>query len=228
MKKSQLNELENELNNIRDSKIEVINDNDIFKSNCIPKGSKVYNIECSILFVDIRNSTNMTDTTGRKNMVKVYKMFATLVSKAVSENDGYVRQFIGDGMMCCFVNDDDRNSGEKAISTAITINTYLQEVYNPMMSDEMKINCGIGIRTGHVYVTKMKIRKYELVTQIFYPSSITNYASKFCNLADSGNIIFDYKTYEHLSKELKDLSEDFNLGEYGDSKIMKNIIWKID
>lgn len=58
--------LKNELKQIINLEIKVENIKTHFYDNQIPKGIKVYNLGCSIMFVDIRNSTEMTDENGRK------------------------------------------------------------------------------------------------------------------------------------------------------------------
>lgn len=226
MKKEKLTTLKNELLQIKDSKVEVENVNYIPSENEISKKSKVKNLQCSIMFVDMRNSTKMQDTTGRKNMVKIYKMFARLVVKAVEDWGGKVMQIVGDGMLCLFINDNE-NSGQNAVNAYISTNTYIKNVYNKIVDDDWAIECGFGICSGHLYITKTGVRGKDKCAQVVYPSSITNYASKFCDLAHGGSLLLDEETYKQLDKETKNEIKKINTKEYGIAYCMENISWQI-
>lgn len=226
MNKGQIKTLKNELENIRTLKIEKEDIYTYLDDSQISKKSKVKNLECSIMFVDMRHSTDMTDEVGRLNMVKIYKMFTRLVVRAVEENDGHVAQIMGDGMLCIFTGDN-INSGQKAVDAAISINTYLETAYNPIVDNNWKIECGIGIRTGHVYITRVGIKGKNRCSKVVYPSSITNYACKLCNLAEGGEILFDNTTYSQINKICKDRATTAKNKYLKNCKSIKNTVWEI-
>lgn len=99
MNKGDINQLTKELKDIQNLKIETENISYIPNEQEISKKKKAKNLQCSVMFVDMRNSTNMQDANGRKNMLKIYKMFAKLVTRAVEENCGKVMQIVGDGLL---------------------------------------------------------------------------------------------------------------------------------
>lgn len=224
MKQSEINSLKNKLKNILDTKISVTNQSVFLDVKQIPKGKNVYNVEGSIMFVDIRNSTILSDSIGRKNMVKIYKMYTQLCKDAVTYYGGKILQIVGDGVLCAFTNDENMLSGEKAVSAAMKIHTYIEKAMNVLLDGGWKIGCGIGIRTGHVYVTRLIVGNDD---QVAYPSDITNYASKLCREAKSGNVIFDSKTYEHLSRNLKDVTRSYQ-SDWGTFNIIEGRTWKIE
>ncbi|MFH1693340.1 MAG: adenylate/guanylate cyclase domain-containing protein [Bacillota bacterium] len=224
MDRSELESLKNELKQIYDKSISVTNQDGFLAKSQVPSGKNVYNIETTIMFTDIRSSTVLTDIIGRKNMVKIYKMYTKLCKKAINERNGIILQIVGDGILCAFTNDSTGNSGQRAVDAAITINTYIAESMNPLLEPNWKINCGIGIRTGHVYVTRLTT---DNGSEVAYPSDITNYASKFCNLAEKDQIIIDSKTYEHLSSNYKTYCERYNTL-LQDTYIIKEATWEIN
>ncbi len=223
MDRSDLNSMKNELSQIFDKKIEVINQNGFQDKSQIPSGKKVYNIETSLMFIDIRNSTVLNDSIGRKNMVKIYKMYTKLCKQAINDNNGTILQIVGDGILCAFTNDSTGNSGQRAVDAGITINTYISESMNPLLSSDWEISCGMGIRTGHVYVTRLKT---DNGSEVAYPSDITNYASKFCSLAQKDQVILDSKTYEHLDKHHRGFCEKHNIL-LNNTYIIKGAKWKV-
>lgn len=225
MNKSDISQLKNKLGQIRNKKIEVKNIGSFLQQNQVPKYSKVHNIDATLMFVDLRNSTDMTDSVGRKNMVKVYKMYTTLVEDAASSFNGKILQIVGDGILCGFTSDNQMKSGMKAVSCAISIHTYIKECMNPLLEDSLKIKCGVGIRSGHVYISRLIVD--DVNNEVAYPSSITNYASKLCGEANHTGIIFDDKTYGQLSSNLKKICVNHK-SEWGSFKKIEGRTWKIE
>ncbi|WP_288147207.1 adenylate/guanylate cyclase domain-containing protein [Thomasclavelia cocleata] len=212
MGKGDIDQLKKELTDIMNLKIDTENINYIPKEQEISKKKKAKNLQCSVMFVDMRNSTKMQDENGSKNMIKIYKMFAKLVTKAVEENCGKVMQIVGDGLLCLFINKNKTNSGQHAINAVRIINTYVKEAYNPIVKPDWKIACGMGICSGHILITRIGTRGKNKCCQLAFPSSITNYASKCCDNAGDNEVIFDEKTYEQLDLHDKNLSIDASIG----------------
>lgn len=226
MNKSDITKLTKELVNIKNLKVEIENIDRIPFEQEISKKKKVKNLQCSILFVDIRNSTKMQDENGKKNMVKIYKMFARLVTRAIEDNKGKVMQIVGDGMLCIFANKD-KNSGQHAIDTVKSINTYIEESYNPNVESLWKIKCGFGVCSGHVLMTRIGTRGKNKCCQMAFPSSVTNYASKYCGHAKGGQVVFDNETFNQLDKGDQDSSQKSNLDDFGQVNILGDIAWTI-
>lgn len=182
----------------------------------IRDANKAYKSKVSILFVDIRKSTDLTDELSAKKMVKVYRSFLRMAVQSIRYSDGFIRQFAGDGIMGVFQDSDDDNnkivSSEKAVKAARTIITYLNYSLNPLMNkylDGLNITCGVGIATGNILITKAGMRGREGDENadnecgIIWVGSTTNYASRYCSLANGNEIFIDDSTF----KELKDTSD---------------------
>ena len=227
MKKGDINQLTKELTDIKNLKIETEDISYIPNEQEISKKKKAKNLQCSVMFVDMRNSTKMQDANGRKNMLKIYKMFAKLVTRAVEENCGKVMQIVGDGLLCLFVNDDKINSGQHAIDAVRSINTYINESYNPIVESNWRIKCGMGICSGHILITRIGTRGKNKCCQLAFPSSVTNYASKCCDIAGENEVVLDESTYEQIDAVDKKQASHFSIESYGKFYKMKDITWKI-
>lgn len=227
MNKGDINQLTKELKDIQNLKIETENISYIPNEQEISKKKKAKNLQCSVMFVDMRNSTNMQDANGRKNMLKIYKMFAKLVTRAVEENCGKVMQIVGDGLLCLFVNENKINSGQHAIHAVRSINTYIKESYNPIVEPDWEIKCGMGVCSGHILITRIGTRGKNKCCQLAFPSSITNYASKCCDNAGENEVIFDENTYKQIDSEDKNEAITFPIKRYGKFYKMKDITWEI-
>ena len=186
-----------------DSKVPV--DSDITDSN------KVYKGDVSILFADMRNSTKFTDDNSAKTVVKVYRSFLKTITRAIRVCHGNVRDFIGDGVLAVFsdkeIDGEIISSSEQAVIAGKMICTLIDYCLNPKLKEKFNvvIGCGIGICTGTVLATKVGMRgneknpDLENETGTIWIGSCTNYASKFCGVATSGEIVIDKNTYTKQS-----------------------------
>ena len=186
--------------------------------NDMTDSNKVFMGKLSVLFVDMRKSTDLTDELQSKKMVKVYRAFIRIVVQAIRYSGGQSRQFAGDGVLSVF--QDDANSGnkitscQKAVRAARYILTMIDFCLNPQLKKhlgDVAIGCGIGISTGTVMATKIGMRgkehdeSAENELGIAWVGSTTNYASHHCGLALPREIFIDDSTY----KELGDTSDSW-------------------
>lgn len=111
-------------------------------------------IETCVLFVDIRNSVELTHEHDSETMGRIYTAFTKGVLNAAREHNGYVRNIIGDRVMVvfptcnCFVN---------AVHCAITIN-HISKMINAVFT-HVNFHCGIGIDYGKMRVIKVGIER---------------------------------------------------------------------
>ena len=111
-------------------------------------------IETCVLFVDIRNSVELTRKHNSETMGRIYTAFTKGVLNAAREYNGYVRNIIGDRGMGvfpvsnCFVN---------AVNCAITIN-HISQMINEVFTS-VDFHCGIGIDYGEMRVIKVGIER---------------------------------------------------------------------
>lgn len=111
-------------------------------------------IETCVLFVDIRNSVQLTKDKQVRTMGKVYSVFTHCVLLAAQYDGGYVRNIIGDRVMVVFPPED---CFKKAVFCAITIN-HIATLINKKF-DNFEFKCGIGIDYGKLSVMKVGIQK---------------------------------------------------------------------
>lgn len=202
----------NAINNILGQSVEEIEITDILPPlNDITDSNKVFKGKLSVLFVDMRKSTDLTDEIKSKKMVKVYRSFIRMAIQAIRYSGGYTRQFAGDGIMGIFQdsNEDDEiiTSSQKAVQAARYIHTLIDYCLNPALKTTMDIciGCGVGICTGTVMITKVGMRgkegdeKAENETGAVWVGSTTNYASRYCGLANACEIFIDENTYSEIS-----------------------------
>lgn len=111
-------------------------------------------INTCVLFVDIRDSVQLTKDKQIRTMGKIYSVFTHSVLLAVQYEGGYVRNIIGDRVMVVFPQED---CYRKAVNCAITIN-HIASMINKEF-DNFEFKCGIGVDYGKLSVMKVGIQK---------------------------------------------------------------------
>ncbi|CEN94263.1 adenylate/guanylate cyclase domain-containing protein [Paraclostridium sordellii] len=180
--------------------------------------NKSYSINCAILFIDIRKSTDLSDASHAKSMVKIYRSFMRMCVECVRKNGGVTRQFLGDRIMGVFMDEKDENgnvtvsSVDKAIYCARSMQTVLDFSLNKHIYKNINkkiIECGIGISYGKVLVTQVGMRgvenddEKENEKNVVWVGKITNHASKYSDLTKSGEVFISKDTYNKISFNLK-------------------------
>lgn len=169
--------------------------------------NKIYHGKVSILFVDMRESTKLPERFNSTQLVKIYRSYIRTVVQAIRYSGGVIRDFMGDGVLAVFVDNEDGTSEDKAVRAARYITTAIDKFLNPVLDQEIKhrISCGIGVHTGEVSISKvgMKGKEQQEDTEnefgIAWIGNSTNLACKFSGTVDNGTIFISASTYSALS-----------------------------
>lgn len=157
---------------------------------------------CSILFVDIRSSTQLSDRSQAKSMAKIYRAFARAMSMCIYACGGSVRQIAGDRVMGVFVDDENESAVNKALDTGRAITTVVEHVFNPLCKSNINnktIQCGVGIDLGRVLTTSVGIEHDKDDSRdLVWAGKVANIASKHTDLAESGEIFVTRRFFNKL------------------------------
>ncbi len=158
---------------------------------------KVKTIDTCVLFIDIRKSTNISLKNDAVKMTKLYSSFSRSMVKIAEKTGGKVRNIIGDRVMVVF---DHSGCCEKAIETAVLMNTVTKKIINKHFKDA-SVNCGIGIAYGKMLVSKCgaikKGKENSHYKYLVWAGKAANVASK---LTDSANKYYsNFKKIEGLN-----------------------------
>ena len=149
--------------------------------------NKAYRLKASVLFVDMRGSTKLPAQFDSARLIKIYRSYIRTVVQAIRYSGGYVKDFMGDGVLAVFLDDDDNSSSEKAVAAARYLATAIDKVLNPLINQEFsfRVSCGIGIHTGEVSMSKVGMRGKDPDDNanteygIAWIGNSTNYACKY-------------------------------------------------
>lgn len=221
LSKSDFEKLNERLKKITEQKVEEIDIATDYPPTIelLEDNNKTYSIRAAILFVDIRKSTYLTETSQAKSMVKIYRSFMRMAVECVRKNGGVTRQFSGDRIMGVFLDTINSDTGEiiakavdKAIETARCLQTTVDYSLNKHLKNNVNgktIECGIGIDFGKVLVTQVGMyglehdESKENEIDCVWVGNTTNHASKYSDLASGGEIFISESVYNNLSDSYK-------------------------
>lgn len=175
--------------------------------NELTDANRIYRGKISVLFVDIRESTKLPEKFNKDQLVKIYRSYIRSVVQAIRYSGGVVKDFMGDGVLAIFVDDDLGKSEDKAVYSARYITTVIDKILNPKLDEHLKyrISCGIGIHTGEVSISKVGMRGKEQDDEtenefgIAWIGESTNLACKYSGAVNCGTIFISASTYAALS-----------------------------
>lgn len=184
----------------------------------LTNNNEAYSIMAAILFIDIRKSTDLTENSKAKSMVKIYRAFMRMCVECVRRNGGVTRNFLGDRIMAVFMDSKTEDGKiikamDKALNCAISMATVIDFSLNKHLKNNINnktIDCGIGIDYGKVLLTKVGMyglesdEEKENEVNCVWVGNVTNHASKFSDLAQGGEIFISGNAYDNLSDELKE------------------------
>lgn len=213
------NKMDEQLKKITLQKVEEITVNNKVPTIDDLKDSNTSNvINASILFIDIRKSTELTDISQPKTMVKIYRAFMRMAVDCVRKNNGVTRQFLGDRIMGVFYDETDTrgnivsNSVDNAVNCARSLHTCIIYSLNKYLKNNVNekiISCGVGIDYGKVLVTKVGMQGLEHdenkdnEMNCVWVSKATNHASKFADISNGNEIFISELVFKMMSDELK-------------------------
>ena len=109
------------------------------------------------MFCDLRGFTTLSEGKMPFDVVFILNKYFKLVTDAVTENQGRIDKFIGDGVMAIF--DQDHNTSlncKNALRASSEITESLADLNSELSNEEIDpLRIGIGIHTGKAIIGKM-------------------------------------------------------------------------
>lgn len=113
-------------------------------------------LETTVLYVDMRRSTELSLKHKPETVARLYSAFVRAMTRCAKVYGGEVRGIIGDRVMMLF---DQRDCFANAIDTAVLINSVCQLVINTHFT-RAEVAFGIGIDHGRMLATKTGVRRH--------------------------------------------------------------------
>ena len=144
-------------------------------------------LEATALFIDIRQSSDITNSFRRQTAAKMLKAYFRGAVTVINANGGRVRSFNGDGMLALFIGDL-RSSG--ASKAAMETKWFVKNILGPKceryfqnnrsaLGQNLGFSIGCGLDDGYVYAVRVGIRG---TNDVAWVGRCTNTAAKLSNI----------------------------------------------
>lgn len=153
------------------------------------QGAKL--IETTVLYVDMRRSTQLNFQHRKSTVAKLYSAFVRAMTRCATRFNGEVRGIIGDRVMILFQPD---NCFTNAVDTAELMSSVCKYVINKNFRHN-EVTFGIGIDHGNMLATKTGIRRHGALQQSYrslvWLGRPANVASKLTDNANKPEEVVD-------------------------------------
>ena len=209
-------DLENKVKEYLDGEYEVEETKTIPSVENVAFGKKAKKIQLCAYCIDIRKSTELLSVHQKQTSGKIHKAFLTIASSAVLENGGEIRSFNGDGLLA-FWPAYTKGQISTAVKCAMTTKWLLDIKLSPYFEKYEKLDFGIGIDWGNVYILRAGISRNNNNNDLVFIGKCVNYATAIANQAKSpDHVEISMDTY-------KNLTDDWT---YGNSKGETVDMWR--
>jgi adenylate cyclase len=155
------------------------------------KGSEV---EATVLFVDIRGFTTLSEDKKPESIVELLNDYFTCVTDVVIKHGGHLNKFVGDEAMAVFgAPVPNLQHAEAAVRAALDIQKEISGLDRGTLITGMAIQVGIGINSGVMVAGNLGSEKRMEYT---VRGDNVNVASRLTSLAKPGEILISGQTYE--------------------------------
>jgi adenylate cyclase len=155
------------------------------------KGSKA---EATVLFVDIRGFTTLSENKDAEVVVELLNDYLTRVTDSVIKYGGHINKFVGDEVMAVFGAPIPNSShAESAVRAALEIQGQIVELNRTRLLGDVTIGVGVGVNSGEMVAGNLGSQRRMEYTVI---GDNVNVASRLTSLAKGGEILISKKTYD--------------------------------
>lgn len=150
--------------------------------------------EVALLFSDVRDFSGFSQRNPPEEVVKVVNIYLDLQARIIEQYFGAVDKFMGDQVMAVF-------EGAKRVinlmNAAVAIQKTIVELnLQRQKNHEEFLTVGIGINIGHAVIGNIGSKDRMDYTVV---GDVVNMASRFCDVAKSGQIITSTKLYNQIN-----------------------------
>jgi class 3 adenylate cyclase len=175
----------------------------------IALGNKAAKLSATTLFIDVRQSSDITNAFRRQTAAKMMKSYFDGAVRIINNNEGKVRSFNGDGMLAIFVGGTRSNNAVKAaMQVKWFVLRVLQSKFNRYFENNqaaagqaLAFSIGCGLDDGEIFAVRVGIRG---TNDVAWVGRCTNTSAKLANDASSPQeIAITRAIYQRLNDDRK-------------------------
>ena len=162
---------------------------------------KPHRREITVVFLDLRGFTAFTESAEPEEVMNVLAEYHNLVGVLVTEHNGTIEHFAGDGMMI-FFNDPIvlPDAPQSAFRMALALRERFAGLHEEWSKRGFELDLGMGIAQGYATLGTIGFegrRDYAAI------GSVTNLAARLCSEAKGGQILTNQKTLSRVEKSVQ-------------------------
>jgi len=165
-------------------------------------GNDAVNLEVTILYTDLDESTRLVDNYSNSFAAENYKAFLQCATKIIRSERGHVRSFDGDRVMGVFIGDSKETS---AVRCGLKINYAVQQIIQPKLKKQYRSTKYVmqhvtGIDTSKVMIAKAGIRNSN---DLIWIGRAANHAAKLSAMSGTYPTWITKKVYDAMHNQVK-------------------------
>ena len=119
-------------------------------------GNDAVQLEGTVLYADLDDSTDLVNTYRPEFAAEVYKAYLSCAAKVIRSESGVITSYDGDRIMAVFIGDKKNTS---AARSALKINYTVSEIINPLIeacypNEDYCVRQPVGIDTSNLLVAR--------------------------------------------------------------------------
>jgi class 3 adenylate cyclase len=175
----------------------------------IPLGNSAAELDATTLFIDVRQSSDITNAFRRQTAAKMMKGYFDGSVRIINKNGGSVRSFNGGGMLALFMGD---SRSDNAVKAAMQTKWFVEEVSRSRfksyfssnqtaIGNALDFSIGAGLDEGTIFAVRVGIKG---TNDVAWVGRCTNTSAKLANLTSSPqSIAITRAVYERLNQNRK-------------------------
>lgn len=188
----------------------------------ITLGNDGVNLDGTVLYADLSESTKMVDKKTAKFSAEIYKTFLLCAARIIRHQGGSVTAYDGDRIMAVFIGE---RKNTRAAKAALQLNWACKRLIQPLKDEtypksDFTINHTVGIDTSKLLVAKTGVRG---ANDLVWVGRAANWAAKLTTLPHDTPTWITKAVYDVLADDAK-LSSGKNMWEQRTWTAMNNEI----
>jgi adenylate cyclase len=156
-------------------------------------------VNASILFVDIRGFTSLSEDKDPAWIVDMLNDYFTRVTDTVIRHGGSINKFLGDEAMAIFgAPIANHRHADSAVRAALEIRESVRHIGSEQGLRQSEIRVGVGVNSGAVVAGNLGSEKRMEYTVI---GDDVNVASRLTAMAKPGEILISKQTYDQMEQK---------------------------
>ena len=168
-------------------------------------GNKGLRFEATVLYIDIRGSTEILNKHKRKSVAKLHSAYFHTIVTIAKSLGGEVRSFNGDGMLVFFqgTTKDSLSNAVKAAMKMVYMLTSKDSSVREKMEKYSPLDFGIGLDDGKILCTKVGISGTNNRDLVWIGNAVNKAAKLGDAMKSPYHIGISELVYENLNDDVK-------------------------